>query len=257
MDIWLAIILGLVQGFVEFLPISSSGHLVIAEHLFSVNFNFVMLNVVLHLATLIAVIIFYRKKVWYMITHPFCSLNKKLLIATIPAIVAVLLFKSFVEAANHSILFVGIGFLITAVLIGAAGFLAKRTIKPNPVGYRTSVFMGLAQAIAVLPGISRSGATLAIGLLDGAERKQTLEFSFLMSIPIIIASAVYELVFKNPFAGLVTGDILSLLLASCVAFAAAVFGIKLMQRLVEKVKFGWFVLYLVLAGAATLVLALI
>ena len=255
MEIWIAVILGLAQGFLEFLPISSSGHLVIAERLFAVDMNFVMLNVALHLATLVAICIFYRKTLWYMIRHPFCKLNRMLALATVPAVVAVILFKRFVEQANHSVIFVGVGFLVTAVLLGVSGCLAKNTARAIPMNYRTATFMGLGQALAVLPGISRSGTTLAVGLMDGAERNGALDFSFLMSIPIIIASVVYELIFVDAFSGLVLVDILSIGVAMLVAFVAALAGIKLMQKLTQKVNFKWFVLYLLVAGVLTLIFA--
>ena len=253
MEIWVALILGLLQGFVEFLPISSSGHLVIAEHLFDIDINFVLLNVVLHMATLVAVCIHYRKTLLYMFKNPFCKLNKMLLVATIPAIIAVLLFKEFVVGANHSVVFVGVGFLITAVLLFVSGYLAKNTARSIQVNYRTATFMGLAQALAVLPGFSRSGTTLAVGLIDGAERRSVLDFSFLMSIPIILASAIYELIFADAFSGVLISDWLSIGLASIVAFVAAMFGIRLMQKLTEKINFKWFVLYLLVAGVLTLV----
>ncbi|MBR7091230.1 MAG: undecaprenyl-diphosphate phosphatase, partial [Clostridia bacterium] len=126
MLIWVAIVLGLIQGFTEFLPVSSSGHLVIAESILGINMNYNFLNVLLHISTLLAVIIYYRKKILYLITHPTCRMNRYLLIATIPAVILVLLTHSIFGKHMENTLFVGIGFLLTAVLLSVAQIVAKR-----------------------------------------------------------------------------------------------------------------------------------
>ena len=117
MDFWIPVLLGIIQGITEFLPISSSGHLVICEHFFGLQGDFLFLNILLHVATLLAVIIYYRKTLKYLITHPFCQMNKFLIIATIPAVLFVLLFNSFVDTVLSSIVMVGVGFLVTAVFL--------------------------------------------------------------------------------------------------------------------------------------------
>ncbi len=255
MDFWLPILLGLVQGITEFLPISSSGHLVLIEHFFGANGDYLFLNVLLHVATLAAVILYYRKTIKYLITHPFCQMNKYLLVATIPAIIFVLLFNNFVNDVLGSITMVGVGFLLTALFLTIATIIAKRNTAPQSLNYKNVLVMGVSQAFAIFPGLSRSGTTLAFGLTAGVQRQTALDFSFLMSIPIIICSLVYELIFADYstiFAGINVGGTI---VAFITAFFAALFGLILMKKVVKNVNLLYFVPYLVVIGILTIIFA--
>ena len=191
------ILIGVVQGLTEFLPISSSGHIVLFGSMFNMD-NLLLISIVAHIGTLFAVLFCYRKKFKELIKKPFCETNIKLIIATIPTIIMVILFNSFLEEnfSKHALVW---GFLISAVLLFVADF-KKNTNKP--LNRRRALIMGVSQGFALLPGISRSGPTLAVGLLSGAKKEEVLDFSFLMSVPIILASAVYESfkLFTTPFA---------------------------------------------------------
>jgi len=253
--VWVLILLGVLQGITEFLPISSSGHLVLAEHFFGISCDLVFLNVLLHCATLLAVIIYYRKTLLYLVTHPLCLLNKFLLIATLPAVIFVLIFNSFVETTFSNLVFVGIGFILSAIFLGIAVWVASKTCNPQPLNYKNVTIMGLSQALAIFPGLSRSGTTLSFGLVAGTERQTALDFSFLMSIPIIFASLIYQLFttdFSTAFVGV---SVFGLILSAIFAFLSALLGLILMKKIVKKINLLYFVPYLLIVGTLTIIFA--
>ncbi|MBR4998593.1 MAG: undecaprenyl-diphosphate phosphatase, partial [Clostridia bacterium] len=181
------ILIGFIQGITEFLPVSSSGHIVLFGSLFELD-NLLLISIVAHIGTLFAVIFCYRKKLIELIKNPKNPTTFNLIIATIPTVIIVLLFNKFLED-NFSIHTLVWGFLLSAILLLVADL--KKT-GHKPLNKQSAVYMGLTQGLALLPGISRSGSTLTCGLLLGYDKQETLDFSFLMSIPIILASAIYE-----------------------------------------------------------------
>lgn len=182
-----AFILGVIQGLTEFLPISSSGHLVVAQQLFGFTEPPVFFDVVIHVATLLAVFIFFA--------HDIRTLNKKLLfalaIASIPTAIIGLLLNPYADFMFQSLPLTVIGFAITSVLL-----LSLKNIKPKKghktVGLPTAFIIGIAQGISIIPSISRSGATIGTALLKGVDSKQAFSFSFLLSIPAIIGATILE-----------------------------------------------------------------
>ena len=182
------IFIGFIQGITEFLPVSSSGHIVLFASFFDLD-NLLLISIVAHIGTLFAVLFCYRKRIFEIVQHPIKDKTfLHLLIATVPSIIIVLIFNSFLEE-NFSAKTLVWGFIISAILLIIADF-KKETVRP--INKKSALYMGISQGLALLPGISRSGSTLTCGLLVGANKNETLDFSFLMSIPIIIASAVYE-----------------------------------------------------------------
>lgn len=254
MDFFVLIILGVVQGITEFLPISSSGHLVLLEKIFGLNCDFVFLNVLLHCATLLAVIIYYRKTIIYLIMHPTCRMNKFLIIATIPAVIFVLLFNSFVNNVLSNYIFVGIGFLLSALFLLIAVIMAKKNTHPSPLNYKNVIVMGVSQALAIFPGLSRSGTTLSFGLVAGVERQTALDFSFLMSIPIILASLVYQLIFSDFSTDFVDINIAGIIVSTVTAFLSALLGLIIMKKLVKNINLVYFIPYLIIIGVLTIIL---
>lgn len=254
MWILFAILLGLVQGITEFLPISSSGHLVLLELLFGTEFNFALLNVLLHFATLFAVCFFYRKTLKHLVLHPFCKTNFLLLLATVPAVLFVVLTKSCFNFNDSNFLFLGVGFLLTAVLLFVAEVCVKKEKSPKPLGVLSALVMGVGQAFAVFPGLSRSGTTFSVGVIYGNEKNETLQFSFLMSIPIILASVVYEIFFAGNTFYFDSTEIFGMILSCVTAFIFAILGLKIMNKLVQKIKFICFVPYLVILGVTLILL---
>lgn len=254
MSIFEAIILGIIQGLTEFLPVSSSGHLVLFSRIFGVDCDFVLFSVIMHVATLLAVLIYFRKDVWFLIKHPFGKEATKLYLATIPTVVIVLVFKDFVDEAFGGTL-LPFCFVLTAVLLFLSQILSKKNANFAQITKKDAFFMGIAQGIAVLPGISRSGATICTGMMLGNDREQCAKFSFLMSVPIILASMCYELlgVVKNGSANMV--GFLPCFLGFVFAFVVGYFSIAVMLKAVKNLKLYWFSIYLIfVAGVSFFVL---
>ncbi len=230
-------IIGLIQGLTEFLPVSSSGHILIFSELFHIDCDIILLSVVAHLGSLLAVIICMREKIKPLIKKPFCKANGYLIVSTLPAVVVVLLFKGLVDRL-YGMEFVLYGFLITGILLIVADMCKT---KNRPINRKNAFFMGLMQGIAILPGISRSGSTMAVGMLAGVDKKEACEYSFLMSIPIIVGSALYELV------GLIGQNVevqfFPLLIAFLSSFMFAILSIKLMLKIVKSNKLFVFAIY--------------
>jgi len=241
MAIWVAIVLGLVQGLTEFLPVSSSGHLLLFQKIFGIEDSPLLFDIILHIATLCAVIIVFRKKIWQLIKKPLQKTNYCLLIATAItcAMVLIVHFAGWTDAMrDYKIL--PVTFIITAIILFIATILPQ---KENSPGYKTGIIAGIAQGIAVIPGISRSGATITASLATGVKREEAAEFAFLMSIPIIIASFVFEII-SSP------GDIAMMsfwpiALGFIAALISGIFAIKIMLKIVQKIKLYWFSVYLV------------
>ena len=261
------LVLGVIQGACEFLPISSSGHLVVFFNFFSIYDNTIMLSIILHFATLLSLAVVYYKELWLLIKNPLCKTNKLLLAGTIPTIIIVLLFHTLIEQ-SFSGNFVIICFLFTAALLVVAeryykykynnsqkqyglnndnsGFLSKTSVYKLNINYAQAIIIGLSQGVATLPGISRSGATIATGLIVGVHKNEVANFSFLLSIPAIIGSLIYEL-FKLRNSSIVLDfNFLQLLTGFIVAFIVGVFCLKLMINFVRKQKLYIFSIYLIL-----------
>ena len=239
------ILIGFIQGITEFLPISSSGHIVLFGSLFELD-NLLLISVVAHIGTLFAVLYCYRKRLFDLIKHPKNKTNLNLIIATIPTVIMVLLFNSFLEEhfSTSSLVW---GFLISAILLIIADL---KKDKYKPITKRSALYMGIAQGLALLPGISRSGSTLVCGLLVGTEKNEALDFSFLMSIPVIIASAVYES-FKL-FTSQITVNWLGIFIVMVTSFIFGILSIKIMLKVVKKNKLYFFSIYLIVLSLIVL-----
>lgn len=258
MNIFEAIFLGLLQGLTEFLPVSSSGHLVLFQNIMGLS-DMLLFDIVLHLGTLLAVIIVFRKELWECVKHPLSKTTLSLIIATVPAVLIALFFHDFIEE-TFSGSYLGFGFLITAVLLLITGLRGKGAGKEPPkaikyagdseINFKDALVMGLFQGAAMLPGISRSGATVSGGLICGLPREKAAGFSFLMSVPIIAASAV----FKIAGAGAVTesAEILPMITGFIAAAVSGFIAIKFMLELIKKARLWYFSIYLFLLGGFVL-----
>lgn len=263
MEIFQAIILGLVQGLTEFLPVSSSGHLLLLQRLFGIDGG-LFLPIILHLGTLIAVCVVFWKDILALFKKPFKTLGF-LVLASVPAAIVGLLLDDLIEDAlfggKYFAIFLAIFFLITAALLFVTEMFAKKREGTLPVCLKTTAFMGLAQAVAVLPGISRSGSTICAGTLAGGKREDIAKFSFMMSLPVILGSFVIEL-----FKGLRDGEIQSafsgggatfgigVALGFIVSAVAGLFAIKIMLKVIQKADYKWFSLYLCILSVVCLIL---
>ena len=241
--IGVVIILACIQGLTEFLPVSSSGHLVLLNKFFGIGNDFILFSIILHLATLFSVVLVLKDDVLKVLKNPFKEDGKKLIIATIPTVVLVLLFKGFIDKSFDGFI-LPFCFMLTAVLILISEYLSKIKAKGDKVNNVTAFFMGVFQGIATLPGISRSGATICAGLIAGKDRKSIARFSFLMSIPIIIASLILEVYEYITLGQALTMAWYEILIGFIVAFVVGVISVKFMLKIVEKYSLVWFSLYL-------------
>lgn len=240
---WIAILLGCVQGFTEFLPISSSGHLVLLQQAFKIENNVILFDVILHLGTLIAVIIVYRKSLLDLIKHPFSQKAKFLVTATIPTLLIAIIFKEFFENAFNGSLLI-FGFLTTAIFMFICSYVSKHYYQYKQFNYKTSFLVGIFQGLAILPGISRSGSTITSAIVCGIKRKDAAEFSFLLSIPIILCSALYECtkLGSQP----IQISAISLVLGFVSAFLTGIISIKFMLSVIKNAKYSYFAYYLII-----------
>jgi len=245
MKILKAILLGIVQGLTEFLPISSSGHLMIFESLLGMQNNNMFYNVLLHVASLMAVIIVFWKDIVELLKHPFSPPMLRIVVATIPTVILALVVNHFFDESALRV-FVGFGFLISAMVVSATAIMQnpKRIRATRPLNYSRAFAIGVVQGLAVFPGISRSGSTISAGLMMGTEREEAASFSFIISIPVIIGGMIFEIIggVKTGFSGV---EALPAILGFIAAFLTALFTIKFMMKIVKKGRWWAFAVYLV------------
>ena len=241
-----AIFLGLVQGLAEFLPISSSGHLLLFEHLCGITDGGLLLTLILHLATLLAVVVVYRQRLWQLIRYPWQKQTWQLLLATVITCGMVILFKDMIDSLFS------LAALPYLFLLCGCYLLLPTLLRPRETAHPwvQSLAMGLAQGIAVVPGLSRSGVTITTGRLTGMNSAAATDFSFLMSIPIILASLVYELLQGGTIQMLGFGNVL---LAFITAFVSGIVAIKMMLNMTKKIDLRWFAVYLFVLGVGLLI----
>ncbi|MGI5875059.1 MAG: undecaprenyl-diphosphate phosphatase [Bacillota bacterium] len=238
------IFLGIVQGLTEFLPVSSSGHLTIFEYFLNAQESGITFEILLHMATLISVIICYRKDIWELLKHPFQKYVGLILVASIPAGVVGVLFNDFFEELFDSIWVPTIALFFTATLLFIADHL-KGDKTGKDITVWNALLIGVMQMIAICPGISRSGSTIFMALLLGISRTEAAKFSFIMSIPVIFGSFLLECV-------KIVGDTGSFtlspvyLVAAAAAAVSGVLAIKLVVTLLNKGRLRYFGYYCVL-----------
>ena len=269
-----AVLLGLVQGLTEFLPVSSSGHLMIARELLGVDAEgFLDFTVTVHFATVLSTIVVFWGVIWKLLKGLFhfkyndeTDYVCKMIVAMIPVAIVGLFFKDQVEALfGDSLTTVAVCLLVTAVLLllsdllsGRKGTtLSERRSYRNGISYWQSLLVGIGQAAAVAPGLSRSGTTIATGLLSGVRRDAMAQFSFLIVLVPIIGEQLLDVL------DIMTGDAVissgvgttALVTGFIAAFISGLFACKVMVALVRRAKLSWFSLYCALVAVAILVLA--
>jgi len=247
MSIFDAIVLGLVQGVTEFIPISSSGHLVITSHLLGVGSAFTF-DVLLNLGTMLALVIFYRKRIWSIVVRIFSGSEWKLLakviLATIPAIAIGMLLKSQVEWLNGMI-WVVIAMLVIVgipmILVGREKKTADNREIEKSVGWRAAATIGVAQALAFIPGTSRSGITILAGLRSNLSAARAAEFSFLLAIP-IIAGASFKTLLDGGFE-FISNNMAVVLVGNIASFVAGILAVSFFIKFISNnglKAFGWY-----------------
>lgn len=245
------LILGFVQGVTEFFPISSSGHLVLFEDFLGINNAGASAEIIAHFGTLFSIILFYRATFFSnKNSDDFFHINtlKMLIVSTIPAVLCGLFFDlelffnySFVKTA---LLFNGALLISLSIL---RGLMKKSTVFQNlpewKWDYKTSLFLGLFQALAMLPGISRSGMVISYGLFVGLEKKKIIQYAFFMAVPVILLSIVYKILFSDGFEAIAFESGIILFISS---FVFGYFSLIFLIKFLERFSFAWFGLYCII-----------
>jgi undecaprenyl-diphosphatase len=242
MTVLQGIFLGIIQGLTEFLPVSSSGHLVLLQHYFHVQESGLLFEVLVHFGTLTAVVIAFWEDIWSLLRRPFQKLTLLLIVGTIPAAIVGLAFRGLFEKLFTSITAVAVALLITGGILWLVETYAESNKSLAQMGNGSALIVGLAQALAIAPGISRSGATIAAALFTGLDKRSAARYSFLLSIPAILGATVLEvrgLAGKEMGQGFLSPYLLGMLAAAVTGF----FAIRLLINLLNRGKLYYFSFY--------------
>lgn len=264
-----AILLGIVQGLTEFLPVSSSGHLVLSEYLLKVKFDDISFEVFLHFGTFLAVVIFFRHKIWAMFkavglrarsifSGEVCPSNNEdwrlfwlIVVGSIPAGIAGVSFKDYLERSFSSVTFTAMTLLCTGIVLFLTKFFQP---KKEYLGFGDALWVGLAQAIAILPGISRSGFTISAGIFSGVKRSKAAEFSFLLSLPAVLGASLLKL--KDVLGhGSLSQEVTTYLIGVVTSFVIGYLAISILLNVIKKGKFQYFGYYCLTVGLLFLIFA--
>ena len=281
-----AVVLGLLQGLTEFLPVSSSGHLEIGKVLLGVETtDDLLFTTMVHAATVLSTLVVFRNQIWGLLKGFFTGLKDwrivkgadgkkslqcndetdyllKICVSMIPILIVGVFFKDYVEGLFGSIMVVGVALVITAVLLffsdmaskpGRKSIVAPENTYRNGISYWQAAAVGLGQAFAVIPGLSRSGTTISTGLICGVKREVMAQFSFLMVLVPILGETFLEIA-GGEFGASSVGA-LPLVLGFISAFVSGLFACKVMIALVKKAKLSWFALYCLVAAASIFIFA--
>jgi undecaprenyl-diphosphatase len=263
-----ALILGLVQGLTEFLPVSSSGHLEIGRSILGVNTtDDLMFTTMVHAATVLSTVLVFRKQIWGLLKgflkfkyNDETDYVFKIALSCVPIMIVGLFFKEQVEALFDSIQLVGIALIFTSFLLFFSDMASARSRRKivvnesrNGISYFQAFIVGLSQALAVIPGLSRSGTTISTGLICGVRRDVMAQFSFLMVLIPILGESFLELV-GGEFASSSVAA-LPLAIGFVSAFVSGLFACKVMIALVKKARLSWFAVYCLITAAAIFIFA--
>lgn len=286
MECFEAVVLGLLQGLTEFLPVSSSGHLEIGKVLLGVETtDDLLFTTMVHAATVLSTLVVFRNQIWGLLKGFFTGLKDwrivkgadgkkslqcndetdyllKICVSMIPILIVGVFFKDYVEGLFGSIMVVGVALVITAALLffsdmaskpGRKSIVAPENTYRNGISYWQAAAVGLGQAFAVIPGLSRSGTTISTGLICGVKREVMAQFSFLMVLVPILGETFLEIA-GGEFGASSVGA-LPLVLGFVSAFVSGLFACKVMIALVKKAKLSWFALYCLVAAAFIFIFA--
>lgn len=265
-DIISIIIQAIIQGLTEFLPVSSSGHLSVAQHFMNIEEENLLISVVLHLGTLAAVVIAFRKRIWGMIKEFFFSIrdickgqfkwsemndDRRMMVMVIIATLILVPFvfvKDFFTSVqgDGDIIFEGCAFIFTSIILILSDACVKGYKTGKDMKVKDAVIVGLFQCVALFPGVSRSGSTISSGLFCGLTRETAAAFSFILGIPAILGSAVLEV--KDVVEEGIQVDIMPLLLGAVISAAVGILAIKLVNIVIKNDKFKIFGIYTLILG---------
>ncbi|MCX6144015.1 MAG: undecaprenyl-diphosphate phosphatase [Ignavibacteriales bacterium] len=268
MSLFQALFLGILQGLTEFLPVSSSGHLVLGQHLLNVqNPDMLSFDVYVHFGTLISVCVIFRKDISQIIvsllhalrtktlrsayeTNEYVRLGLAVIVGTLPAGIIGLLYHDQIAEAFQDPKLVAVNLIVTGLILFLTRF--TRGVKPKRLGMGSGFIIGLAQSVAILPGISRSGSTISAGLFLRLSPAMAARFSFLLSIPVIAGAALLES--KTVLRQGMEMGFGPFLVGMIAAAITGYFAIKLLLRIIERGRFSWFAFYCFAVGIAGIIL---
>jgi undecaprenyl-diphosphatase len=274
MSIFNAIILGIVQGLTEFLPVSSSGHLVLLQKIFRISEPTLFFDVMVHVGTLLAVFVVLWRDIWAILKRLIQPLTGFLILATIPTVIAALAFRKPIEYVFESGQFLGISFLVTTVLLVTAELLSRRAIadrdlkQADDMHWLDALVIGILQAIAIIPGVSRSGATISGALSRKLDRDFAARFSFLLSIPAILGAVVLHIkdlvqdngaMAERAVSGIGTAvetggiGVAAIIAGTLSAAVVGFFAIRLMLKIIKEKSLFGFAIYTGVLGAFILI----
>ncbi|MDR2403989.1 MAG: undecaprenyl-diphosphate phosphatase [Spirochaetaceae bacterium] len=259
-----ALLLGAIQGITEFLPVSSSGHLVLMQKILGISEPALLFDTMVHGGTLIGVFVVLRRDIWGILRRPIQPLTGLLILATIPTVIIALIFKDRIEAAFQSGALLGFAFLFTAAALLTAEYLFGRPRARRPkeaMRWTDSLVIGICQGIAIIPGVSRSGLTLAGALSKRLDRNFAARFSFLLSIPVILGALVLQAkdlldAGKGPVPGVedVSSGIgpAALMAGTLSAAVVGYFSVRIMLKIVRERSLRGFAIYVAILGILVL-----
>lgn len=248
------IILGIIQGLTEFLPVSSSGHLAVFERLFNITSDNLFLETAMHLGTLFSLLVYFRKKIIDLVTGAYREIRNResnkasthymlyVIIGILPAAIAGILFNEHIKNAFSNMIIVGMLFIVTGCIL-----LGTRWVKhANTLNGRNALLIGIMQIFALLPGISRSGMTISTGVFAGLKREDAADFSFFMAMPLILGSFIKEFI----DAGMSIS--LEIIVGIVVSFVSGYAAIILLYKILKTRKFYLFSIYMIPMGIAVI-----
>ncbi|CCO08177.1 undecaprenyl-diphosphate phosphatase [Desulforamulus hydrothermalis] len=251
-DILKALVLGTIQGLTEFLPISSTGHLLLGRKLLGLSEAGLFLDTMLHLGTLLAVVAVFWQDIVYMLKRPFSRLSLLIIVGTIPTAVIGLAFEDFFEEISKTGVTVGWEFLATGLILWAADNIKKRGSKSiDEISFKDAFIVGTLQGAAILPAISRSGLTIAGALFQGINKQAAARFSFLLSLPAILGAVVLQSV-KLVGGHAESIGLLPLLAGTVAAALAGYVAVKWMLAIIQRGSLKVFSIYVWLLGIGVL-----
>jgi undecaprenyl-diphosphatase len=248
---WEGLLLGVVQGATEFLPVSSSGHLVLFQTMLGVHQDGILFEVVVHVATLASILLVYRQRITGLVQGTLTGDGDAwryvglVVLATLPAVIVGGLFREQVEALFDDAVTTGVALLVTGAILWTSRRGLERAVKERP-GAAAAVLIGFAQAFALVPGVSRSGATVVIALWLGVQAKEAAAFSFLMGVPAIGGAMLLMLLDAGPLSG---PGLAPLALGAAAAAVTGVLAIRTFVAMLDRQSFHWFAPYCWSVGA--------
>ena len=240
MSLWEALLLGLVQGLTEFLPVSSSGHLVIFQHFLGIHQTGLVFEVLVHLATLLAVLVAFWPDIWNLLRHPTDRLVGFILAGAIPTAIIGFVFEPILKPLFSSVRIVAVMLIVTGILLVVSDFYGKGKKGLGQMRLTDALLIGTVQGLAITPGISRSGSTIVAALLSGLNRDAAARYSFLLSVPVILGANIFEL--RDLPLG-VDACLIPYLVGMLAAALSGYLAIKVFLKLLKKGKLWYFSLY--------------